>query len=250
MAKILLTKTRENVKPAPQVASFSSKGPNIVTPVVLKPDLIAPGVNVLAAWSPHEENMNYNILSGTSMSCPHIAASAALVKARYPTWSPAAVKSAIMTSASRLDEDGIRIVNSPAGNIAGPFDYGAGQIQPTKALQPGLIYDITVQEYVLFLCRMGYTTPDINSYAPNFRTCPSSKELPELFDLNYPSIAISQLKKYLRLNRRVKNVGPSPKTSYRAVVQAPPGIEVKIVPSLLQFNALNETLSFALYSSD
>ncbi|KAK8584136.1 hypothetical protein V6N12_068385 [Hibiscus sabdariffa] len=93
---------------APYVVSFSSRGPNPITPDILKPDLTAPGVDILAAWSPiappsiDEEDprsVDYNIISGTSMSCPHASGAAAYVKAAHPDWSPAAIKSALMTTA-------------------------------------------------------------------------------------------------------------------------------------------------------
>lgn len=71
---------------------------------VLQPDITGPGVNILAAWSPvatiatAERSVNYNIISGTSMSCPHVSAVAAVLKSYRPSWSPAAIMSAIMTT--------------------------------------------------------------------------------------------------------------------------------------------------------
>jgi len=70
----------------------------------LQPDITAPGLNILAAWSPVStddtagRSVNYNIISGTSMSCPHVSAVAAILKSYRPSWSPAAIKSAIMTT--------------------------------------------------------------------------------------------------------------------------------------------------------
>nr|GEY56608.1 subtilisin-like protease SBT5.3 [Tanacetum cinerariifolium] len=107
-ARIIPTVANLGTKPAPAMAIFSSKGPNIITPDIIKPDITAPGVNILAAWSPIAtegtagNSLNYNILSGTSMSCPHIAAVAALLKSVHSDWSPAAVKSAIMTTGLTL----------------------------------------------------------------------------------------------------------------------------------------------------
>ncbi|KAK7393142.1 hypothetical protein VNO78_21618 [Psophocarpus tetragonolobus] len=92
---------------SPSVASFSSRGPNAITSDILKPDIAAPGVDILAAWSPNspismvigdERKTKYNIISGTSMACPHVTAVAAYVKSFHPDWSPAAIKSAIMTT--------------------------------------------------------------------------------------------------------------------------------------------------------
>ncbi|PHT36797.1 Cucumisin [Capsicum baccatum] len=79
---------------------------------ILKPDIIGPGVNILAAWptpvggtitSATAVSLTFNILSGTSMSCPHLAGVAALLKSAHPNWSPAAIKSAIMTTADYIN---------------------------------------------------------------------------------------------------------------------------------------------------
>lgn len=66
--------------------------------ILLQPDVAAPGLNILAAWSPAAKQMNFNVLSGTSMACPHVTGVAALIKAVHPSWSPSAIKSAIMTT--------------------------------------------------------------------------------------------------------------------------------------------------------
>ncbi|KAG0465927.1 hypothetical protein HPP92_020091 [Vanilla planifolia] len=119
---------------APYVVSFSSRGPNPITPNVLKPDLAAPGVDILAAWSPisTEFSGSLNIISGTSMACPHASGSAAYVKSFNPTWSPAAIKSALITTAD---------IMSPTKNIQAEFAYGSGQVNPIAAVKPGLVYD-------------------------------------------------------------------------------------------------------------
>ncbi|XP_031388112.1 subtilisin-like protease SBT5.6 isoform X2 [Punica granatum] len=97
-SRILPAKTVMGSQPAPRIAAFSSKGPNVITPEILKPDVAAPGLNILAAWSPAASKLHFNILSGTSMSCPHVTGISTLVKAVYPSWSPSAIKSAIMTT--------------------------------------------------------------------------------------------------------------------------------------------------------
>jgi len=80
------------------VASFSSRGPaRAAGGDILKPDIMAPGVDILAAMSPVDSGgALFDFLSGTSMSSPHIAGIAALFKQKYPNWSPAAIKSALM----------------------------------------------------------------------------------------------------------------------------------------------------------
>ncbi|KAL0321906.1 UNVERIFIED_CONTAM: Cucumisin [Sesamum calycinum] len=103
----ILKSVEVNETLAPFVVSFSSRGPNPITADILKPDLTAPGVDILAAWSeantmtgyPEDPRVvQYNIISGTSMSCPHASGAAAYVKSFNPTWSPSAIKSALMTT--------------------------------------------------------------------------------------------------------------------------------------------------------
>ncbi|XP_020094133.1 CO(2)-response secreted protease-like isoform X2 [Ananas comosus] len=104
VATILPTITVTKYKPAPAVAYFSSRGPSSQTSNILKPDIAAPGVNILASWIPTSEvpvgqkPSQFNLVSGTSMACPHVAGVAATIKAWNPTWTPAAIRSAIMTS--------------------------------------------------------------------------------------------------------------------------------------------------------
>ncbi|KAK8664460.1 hypothetical protein V6N13_084249 [Hibiscus sabdariffa] len=106
-ATIVFKGTRLGDQPAPVVASFSTRGPKPQTPEILKPNMIAPGLNIIAAWpdkvgpsdvSSDNRKTEFNILSGTSMMCPHVSGLAALLKAAHLEWSPAAVKSTSMTS--------------------------------------------------------------------------------------------------------------------------------------------------------
>ncbi|KAF2303561.1 hypothetical protein GH714_019172 [Hevea brasiliensis] len=126
--------TELGVKPAPEMAAFSSRGPNSIDPEILKPDITAPGVNVLAAYSevasPSESISDkrrtaFAIISGTSMSCPHVSGIIGLLKSQHPDWSPAAIKSAIMTTATTRANDGKPILDADGKN-ATPFAYGAG----------------------------------------------------------------------------------------------------------------------------
>ncbi|KAM0028567.1 putative tripeptidyl-peptidase II [Helianthus debilis subsp. tardiflorus] len=102
------------VKPAPQVAQFSSRGPDTPSPWILKPDLLAPGVNILAAWAPNRASApigddyllsDYKLVSGTSMASPHVVGIATLLKSTHRDWSPAAIRSAMMTTADILDNN-------------------------------------------------------------------------------------------------------------------------------------------------
>ncbi|OWM66759.1 hypothetical protein CDL15_Pgr010411 [Punica granatum] len=150
---------------SPVTASFSSSGPSVMTPDIMKPDVSAPGIDILAAYPPDvpptkgggdDRSVRFNVLSGTSMSCPHVAGAAAYVKTFHPDWSSSAVKSALMTTASK-----IRDTTTKGGPSGLEFSYGSGQINPLKAANPGLIYEITKDDYVNLLCSLGF---DESSY--------------------------------------------------------------------------------------
>ena len=131
------------------MGGFSARGPAPVQDI-LKPDVTAPGINILAGFTPDAANSvageNFAYITGTSMSTPHVAGVAALLRQAHPDWSPAAIKSALMTTA-RQD------VNQQDGTTpAHPFDFGSGHIEPNKANDPGLIYDVTDDEYDAFAC--------------------------------------------------------------------------------------------------
>lgn len=131
----------------------SSRGPNKWEPGVLKPDVVAPGVDILAGHTPdvanHVQGERFRYLSGTSMAVPHVAGVAALLKEAHPDWSPAALKSALVTSA-RQD-----IRKEDNTSAADPFDFGAGHIVPNLAVKPGLVYDAGTSDYDAFLCGRG-----------------------------------------------------------------------------------------------
>lgn len=131
------------------MAGFSSRGPNPQAEVI-KPDVTAPGVSILAAYrsgsgpagdaAPWMDE--YNFVSGTSMSSPHTAGAAALMRAVHPTWSVAQIKSAIMSTTDHslmLKDDGV----TPAD----PFDYGAGSVRVSNASDSGMVFDVTTAEY-------------------------------------------------------------------------------------------------------
>ncbi|XP_020079969.1 subtilisin-like protease SBT3.6 isoform X2 [Ananas comosus] len=233
---------------APEVAYFSSRGPSSLSPSVLKPDIAAPGVNILAAWppasmlSPTSRPVNFRIDSGTSMSCPHISAVVALLKSIHPDWSPAAIKSALVTTANAYDEYGLSIVAEGAPyKQADAFDHGGGHVDPNKALDPGLVYDTGVSDYIRFLCSMGYNNSAISSMTQHNKACKSSRQSQK--DLNLPSISIPELRKTLTVSRTVTNVGPV-NAVYRARVEAPKGVHVNVEPKVLLFNMTAKKLSF------
>ncbi|KAK9268011.1 hypothetical protein L1049_010450 [Liquidambar formosana] len=245
MATIIPARTVLHTRPAPSMAMFSSRGPNVIDPNILKPDITAPGLNILAAWSEGSSPtkleddprvVKYNILSGTSMSCPHVAAAAALLKAIHPNWSSAAIRSALMTTAGLQNSKGFPLTDT-TGNLANPFQYGSGHFQPTKAADPGLVYDASYDDYLLYLCSFNITDAE-----PSFK-CP--KVPPSTLDFNYPSLAIPKLNGTMTVKRTLTNVGGS-KSIYFPIVKPPSGFSVKISPSVLNFSHVGQKKSFTI----
>ncbi|TYH04389.1 hypothetical protein ES288_A08G002200v1 [Gossypium darwinii] len=205
-AKILRSETITD-KFAPIVASFSSKGPNFIVPDILKPDISAPGVDILAAYSPvaspsitttDKRRVKYNIISGTSMSCPHVAGAAAYVKTFHPHWSPSTIKSALMTTAFPMDA---------LRNQGAEFAFGSGHINPVKAIDPGLVYNTVKGDNIRFLC---------------------SKPFKVTF------------------HRTVTNVGVA-RSTYNATIATLSELEIKVVPQVLSFKSLTEKKSYNVY---
>jgi len=207
------------------MASFSARGPGPVADV-LKPDVAAPGVNIIAGFTPDPANAtpgeNFAYLSGTSMATPHVAGVAALLRQAHPEWSPAAIKSALVTSARQDLElpDNITPAN--------PFDFGGGHIVPNAALEPGLVYDVSDDEYDAFAC--GAESPAVTQ-----ERCDELSAAGYSFyarDLNQPSISISRLASQQTVTRRVTNVSDNSET-YNVEVSAPPGIGINVTPPTL-----------------
>ncbi|CAK8538233.1 unnamed protein product [Lathyrus sativus] len=232
---------------SPYVASFSSRGPNPITPNILKPDIAAPGVNVIAAWTPlnpisefedDKRRLPYNIISGTSMACPHAAAVAAYVKSFHPNWSPAMIKSAIMTTATQMSSD----INAEA-----EFAYGAGLINPVKAKNPGLVYDISEADYVEFFCGEGYASKQLQSLTQDKSKCKGKDNEKAVYNLNLPSFALNVNGTFLEhvYHRTVTNVG-SAKSSYKARVISSPLLEIQVKPDVLSFTSIGQKKSFSL----
>ncbi|XP_057960816.1 subtilisin-like protease SBT5.4 [Malania oleifera] len=235
------------IKPAPFMASFSSKGPNTVTPEILKPDITAPGVNVIAAYSeaasPTDEvfdkrRIPFNVESGTSMSCPHVAGVVGLLKTVHPDWTPSAIRSAIMTTARTRDNTMNPMLNGSFIK-ATPFSYGAGHLRPNRAMDPGLVYDLTANDYLDFLCNLGYNQTLIGLFSNDAHKCPKSTSL---LDFNYPSITVPHLSGSITVTRTVKNVGS--RATYTARVHEPTGVSISVDPKVLVFEKMDEEKSF------
>lgn len=207
------------------MGTFSSRGPG-VAPDILKPDVTAPGVNILAGSTPDIANgisgENFQFLTGTSMSAPHIAGIAALIKQAHPDWSPAAIKSALLTTA-RQD-----VLHSDGTSDAIPFDFGSGHIVPNNANDPGLVYDIDEDGYDAFSCAADF--PDVaQSRCDELETAGVSFDPAQM---NQPNISVSRLTSVATITRTVTSVTDSAET-YSAEIEMPPGIGVQVTPSSL-----------------
>ncbi|KAM7521243.1 hypothetical protein LguiB_020205 [Lonicera macranthoides] len=251
---ILATVSVTEYKPAPNVAYFSARGPSYITRNLLKPDIAAPGVNILAAWPGNDTSAAFsgmdpafNLLSGTSMSCPHVSGIVATVKALNPKWSPSAIRSAIMTTASQTNNLKTPITTN-FGSIATPYDYGAGEVNTVGSSQPGLVFETETIDYLQFLCNNGYDITKIkllSSTIPSGFSCPSNSSADLISNMNYPSIAISNFKAKVSRTviRTVTNVGED-ETNYSATVDAPSGLDVKVIPDKLIFTKDGKKLSY------
>ncbi|XP_047983692.1 subtilisin-like protease SBT3 [Salvia hispanica] len=240
---------------APALSDDSSRGPGRSYEGILKPDLMAPGVLILAAFHPHltaarigrniDLATDYNLLSGTSMACPHISGAAALLKAAHPDWSPAAIQSALMTTANPLDNTN-RPIREQDGSVASPLGIGSGHVDPNRALDPGLVYDASVQDLVNLVCSMNFTRNQTLTIIRSSYNCSNPTS-----DLNYPSfvalIRAEEIGRTLtrRFRRRVTNVGNGAAT-YKVTVEAPVNTTAVVEPQTLVFRRKNETKRYSL----
>ncbi|HKZ71121.1 MAG TPA: S8 family serine peptidase, partial [Anaerolineales bacterium] len=221
---------------APTMTIFSSRGPNPVAPDIIKPDVTAPGIQILAGASPFPDagavpGQLFQAIAGTSMSSPHVAGVFALLKQAHPEWSAAAAKSALMTTAYQdvLDNDRV--------SKADPFDMGAGHINPggkwTKGsiTEPGLVYDAGFFDYLGFLCG---AFPDVIG-DPGFCAFLDANGFPtQPRNLNYPSIGISEVAGSQTVIRTVMSVAnESGPVTYHVKVKAPAGYTVTVSPSTI-----------------
>uniref|UniRef100_N1QPS4 Subtilisin-like protease n=1 Tax=Aegilops tauschii TaxID=37682 RepID=N1QPS4_AEGTA len=311
--------------PSPRMASFSSRGPTRLAVETLKPDVPAPGVDILAAWtgavspslldgdmrrvqynimsgtsiscplvsgiaallrqarpkwSPAAiksalmttaynvdsagavvEDMStgkastpfargaghYNIMSGTSISCPLVSGIAALLRQARPKWSPAAIKSALMTTAYNVDSAGAVVEDMSTGKASTPFARGAGHRAPTRAADPGLVYDAGTEDYITFLCALGYTTEQMAVFS-GATNCSTRLGTAAAGDLNYPAFSalFGPDKRAITQRRVVKNVGSNARATYRPKITSPAGVHVTVKPRRLQFSATQGTQEYAI----
>lgn len=179
------------------------------------------------------------------MSCPHISGLAALLKAAHPEWSPSAIKSALMTTAYTQDNTKSPLRDAATGGFSDPWAYGSGHVDPHKAISPGLIYDLTSQDYVKFLCSLDYSIPHIQTIVkhPNV-TC--SKKFADPGQLNYPSFSILFGKsRVARYTRELTNVGAAGSV-YEVVINAPSTVGVTVNPTKLTFKNVGDKLRYTV----
>ncbi len=215
------------------MADFSSRGPNLGAINIIKPDVTAPGVNILAATTPtplpegvHQDTGQiFRYVSGTSMSSPHVAGTLALVKQAHPDWTPSMAKSAVMTSARQ------NVVKEDGSTPADAFDMGSGYIQPGNALDPGLVYDVDTIGYGSIFAYGAY----ICSVNPNFWVpglCEGlfaalGYDIEDPTQLNYPSIGVATMVGTKTVNRTVTSVTPGT-VEYCATIDAPSGVDASV----------------------
>jgi subtilisin family serine protease len=222
-AKITGTTANTTAANGDIMASFSSRGPNPSVPSIIKPDVTAPGVDIFAAFNTPAGSVGgppeFGIISGTSMSSPHAAGAAALVRALHPDWTPAEVQSALMSTAFTaptkkkgptvhpvLKEDGV--------TRADPFDMGAGRIDLTQAARTGLV--------------LNETEPDYTNADPASGGDPTT--------LNLASMADNDCHGVCTWTRVVESALNS-SIAWTASTQAPAGMALKVTPSKFTVNA-------------
>ncbi len=207
------------------IAGFSSRGPALGAPDIMKPDVTAPGINILAALSPTQANgpkgVEYGYLSGTSMSTPHVAGVAALLREAHPDWSPATLRSALMTSA--YTDSVFRDANVGADAL----DMGAGHIDANEANKATLVYDAGALDYDAYGC--GLATPIAD--AARCQEVESAGFSTQAADFNQPSVTVFKLTEPRTIRRTVTNLGPA--GTWTAQLQIPNGFSISVQPATL-----------------
>ncbi|MDH5325491.1 MAG: S8 family serine peptidase [Gammaproteobacteria bacterium] len=225
---------REDSRVKTYMASFSSQGPDSVALDIIKPDVTAPGINILAGASPvHNgsaaQGESFQAIMGTSMSSPYVAGLFALIKQARPDWSPAVAKSALMTTAHQ------KVVKRDYTTAADPFDFGAGHVNTSakankdSMFEPGLAYDAGLYDYLGFMCD---ASPSV--FSDPAGTCGLFAALgiqTEAYNLNLPSIGVAELAGKQVVMRTVTSVAnESGCRTYEVDVDEPPGFDITVTP--------------------
>ncbi|WOG98990.1 hypothetical protein DCAR_0418336 [Daucus carota subsp. sativus] len=258
-ARFEFEKTRIGTKPAPKVARFSSRGPSESCPFILKPDIMGPGDYILAAWPPDipsshlrdgQAFSDFNVLSGTSMACPHLAGVAALLKQAHPDWNPATIRSAMMTTSDFLDSSLQPIQDIGTQNqVATPLALGAGHVNPNKALNPGLVYNVSSEDYIRLLCALNFTRNQIQTITRSASFDCSNSTL----NLNYPSFiayfntndTVANGTTVQEFERTLTNIGDEMSTYWANFTQMEE-LKISVEPDRLVFKEKYEKQSYKL----
>ena len=230
--------TTGSATPVPQIAGFSSHGPVLAAGSdVLKPDISAPGVSILAAYASAEgADPEFNFLSGTSMAAPHITGLAALYLGEHPLATPAEIKSVMMTGGTNLlDADG--------NDVTDPFTQGAGQVTPGTYLDAGFYYPADDEDWKSYVLGADQFA-DYGDFIPPIDFDGVDPIDPS--DLNQASIAIGDFIGSQTVTRTVTSLAAG---DYTATIDVE-GIDAVVTPSTLHFDAAGETASFTVAFSN
>ncbi|XP_047340221.1 subtilisin-like protease SBT4.6 [Impatiens glandulifera] len=243
-----ITKSEIVENNTPLIASYSSRGPNRIFPQILKPDITAPGTYILAAFlqssNPSSTSdsktfkTNYTFMTGTSMACPHVAGVVAYVKSKHPDWSFSAIKSSLMTSAWNMNSN---------YNLDNELGHGAGHVDPVKALNSGLVYETSIDNYFKMFCSLGSEGDKLIKMLKGKNKCTKGITTSSPKDLNYPTMTTSVHKNSnftVTFLRVVTNVGNSNSTYYAETVTGDSMVHISVEPSILSFVNLKEKKSF------
>lgn len=252
---------------------------NELSVFLMQPDIAAPGIDILASYTLRKsltglkgdtQFSEFTVMSGTSMACPHVAGVAAYVKSFHPNWTPAAVRSAIITTGERSKLNHLHFCiliicyiicmadlffnlfcqakpMSRRINNEAEFAFGSGQVNPTRAVSPGLVYDMDGLGYIQFLCHEGYSDSTLSALVGSPVNCSSLIPGIGIDAINYPTMQLSldrrKGSKVGVFRRTVTNVGPVP-TMYNATIRSPKGVEIRVVPTSLTFSKTMQKKSF------
>ena len=233
---------------APLVSYFSSRGPlvdpsvttaGVLTNDILKPDLMGPGEDLWGAYRSTSPGTNvrqkFKEESGTSMATPQLAGIAAMIMAKHLDWSPAQIKSAMMTTTTRTSNIDGPILDGENSKEATHWDMGSGQVDGSRILDPGLTFDASYEDYKQFLAGQ-----DATRATSTFGAVTPIKG----YELNQPNIVVSLLTGTVSVTRTVKNVGTASAT-YQATVVAPSGASVTVSPTSFTVGA-GQTTTFTV----
>ncbi|EEF32036.1 Xylem serine proteinase 1 precursor, putative [Ricinus communis] len=256
------TTTMIHTASAPTLAAFSGRGPNPVIPDIIKPDIAAPGVTIMSAYMGsmylnaytnkimiQSKLARFGAMSGTSMACPHVSGVATVLRSIIPNVSPDWLKSALMTTATTIDNAGNPI--KAGRNPATPFDIGAGNIVPDLVFNPGLVYEVTNENFIDFLCTQGnayFGSDDLKDKLTLILReeirC-KQVDVPS-YNLNHPSIAVNGLRRGPVTVKRTATIANTDSKIFSIVVGMPNSVSVKASTPVLDYTDGSSSKDFYL----